>query len=327
MSNGWITATGEAEASTSNLADLDVRSGIKTEVGTHNSLEVTGSGPVRANASAEYTLGQEAPTQGSVMASVKNHSGGGIYGRNPTGKDTVDVGGIRTSIDVAVSMGMLVRNPDGSFSDVPEAPNLKDPTEAAQQGKPTADGGEPDTAAEVTFGEAAEEALTGLIAGQQPGNLIKALDSTLNSGGEVDRGVLEKMASAASVEPEEMEQQIATVHSGVHEAATNILADHGVGDDDAFEAFINSTPGAAEKLAQAGRDLFMNSDTSGLTDLADAYVAKMDRFEGDYVKEMLTDAGYAFEGDASTGIRVNVRGTMVPWEVAVKQKIITFSRG
>lgn len=53
----------------------------------------------------------------------------------------------------------------------------------------------------------------------------------------------------------------------------------------------------------------------------------MDRYEGGRVKEMLTEAGYEFADKPGGGINVMINGQPISWEVVVKQKIITFSRG
>ncbi|WP_342070566.1 hypothetical protein [Yoonia algicola] len=319
----WITATGEAATSTSTLVNTSTAIAPQAVVGNRNNLEVSANGTVTANTPAEYTQGQDMPANGGVMATVQSHSGGGIYGRNPTGKDTVDIGGMRTHIDNAVRMGLLVRNGDGTFSDVPQAATLKDPTDKAVKA-PTKEA--PKAAPEsVSFGEAGDAAMQELMTGQNPGDLFKTVDSVLHMGA-LDKQTIERMASKAGVEPQEMETKVTTVWAGAQEAAADLLHEAGVGNEEAFEAFLASNPQAQKNMLEAARNFFVYHKTEGLKTMADVYMMQADKFDTDGIREMLTEAGYAFSDKAGGGLDVIVSGTKVSWEVAVKQGIITFSK-
>lgn len=127
----WTTASGEDASPKSNLADTCITATPNIVVGNRNNLEVSQDGTVIANTSAEHTMGQEVAAEDDVMATLQSHSGGGVYGRQPTAKDTVVVGGYRTHLVNAVHLGAVVLNGDGTYSNAPQKPELKDPTEAA----------------------------------------------------------------------------------------------------------------------------------------------------------------------------------------------------
>lgn len=318
----WTTAAGTTEASTSNLQNNDVAAKIDAVVGNRNNLEVSASGSVTANAAAEYTMGQEAPVQSGVMATVKSNSGGAIYGRNPTGQDTVDIGGTRTSIDVAVGMGLLVRNGDGSFSDIEKPVALKDPR-GASKGESKAETPKAETDG-LSFGDEADGVMQELLGSQNPGDLFKTMDSVLLRG-DVDKGTIERMASMAGVEPHEMHEKVATVWRGAYDNAMDIMSEAGVTNEDGFEAFLADNPRIAASMSEAARNYFAHHKTEGLQTMAGEFLAQADKYDTDNMRNLLTEAGWEYQEAPDGGLQVMVNGTPVSWEVAVKQQIITFS--
>ncbi|SHG75226.1 hypothetical protein SAMN05444003_0770 [Cognatiyoonia sediminum] len=112
---------------------------------------------------------------------------------------------------------------------------------------------------------------------------------------------------------------------GAYGSGMDIMADAGVDNEDALEAFLAENPQHAADMQQAARDFFVNHNSDGLKEMAQTYLPQMDRYEADRVKELLTDAGYSFSDRPEGGLFVNVNGTPVSWEVAVKQQIISFS--
>lgn len=318
--SGWVTASGETSGSGSNLADNSIANTPNAVVGNRNNLEVNG-GSVSANTSAEYTVGQEAPVISGVMATVKSHSGGSIYGRNPTGQDTVDIGGTRTSIDVAVGMGLLVRNGDGTFSDVAQPVALRDPRGPAKSDPKEAPKAEPTG---VSFGAEADGVMQEFLTGQSPGDLFKTVDSILHRG-DMDPATIERMATMAGVEPGEMQAKVATVWQGAYDNAMDIMADAGVGNEEGFEAFLADNPRLAASMTEAARNYFVHHKTEGLQTMAGEYLAQADKYDTVGMRELLDEAGWQYQDNPNGGLRVIVNGTPVSWEVAVKQRIIKFS--
>ena len=206
--------------------------------------------------------------------------------------------------------------------------SLKDPAAAAKAQSKTGEAREK-TEAEtsgVTFGEAGDATMKELMSTQNPGDLFKTVDSVLHRG-DLDKGTIERMASMAGVEPEEMTAQVASVWQGAYDAASDYMADAGIDDEKAFTAFISDNPKLQANMMEAARNFFVHHKTEGLQTMAQAYLPQMDRYEGDRVRSMLDAAGYGYETDSNGSIRVNINGASVAWDVAVKQKIITFSQG
>jgi hypothetical protein len=326
MSN-WITATGEVEASASTLANRDLPSSIKMERGNGGGWETNGHGPTTHNPSSEYQNRANDDESGGVMATVRSPQGSPIMSRSPNGKDIVMYQGMGIPLSVAANMGLVTRNPDGSFSDKEAPAALKDPAAEARAKAPAEEKtkGEADL---VTFGEEAQAALQELLATQQhqPGNMFRAVDSVLNAG-DLDTTAIERMASIEGVEPAEMRAKVETVWQGAYDTATDIMAEAGIENGEAFQAFITSDLRRKADMIEAARNFFVNGKPEGLQTMAEAYLPAMDRYEGSRVKAMLTEAGYQFADRPGGGVNVMVNGQPISWEVAVKQKIITFSRG
>lgn len=330
MSN-WITATGEVEASASTLANRDLPSTIKMERGNGGGWETNGHGPTTHNPSSECQNRANDDESGGVMATVRSPQGSPIMSRSPNGKDIVMYQGIGVPLSVAANMGLVTRNPDGSFSDKEAPAALKDPTAEAKAKAPADKASEKKAEGEdgtVTFGEKAQAVLQELLTTQQhhPGNMFRAVDSVLHTG-DLDATALERMASIEGVEPAEMRAKVETIWQGAYDTATDIMAEAGIEDGDAFQAFITSDLRRKSEFTEAARNFFVNGKPQGLQTMADAYLPAMDRYEGSRVKAMLTEAGYQFADRPGGGVNVMVNGQPVSWEVAVKQKIITFSRG
>ncbi|MCD1625806.1 hypothetical protein K7H22_07385 [Seohaeicola saemankumensis] len=318
----WITATGEIEGSASTLTSPD------------SPAPLGGSGPSDGgfrgrDTSAGFTARANDDESEGVMATVRSQAGSPIMTRNPNGNDLIKYQGATITLDVAAHLGLVNRNPDGSFSDKATTAALKDPTSGAKA--PADKANEKRAEAEddtVTFGEKAQATLQELLATQKhhPGNMFRAVDSVLHTG-DLDATAIERMASIEGVEPAEMRAKVETVWQGAYDTGTDILAEAGIEDEDAFQAFITSDLRRKSEFTEAARNLFVHGKPEGLRAMAEAYLPAMDRYEGARVKAMLTEAGWQFSEKAGGGINVIVHGTQVPWEVAVKQKIITFSRG
>lgn len=327
MSN-WITATGNIEASTSNLANRDLPSTIKAEVG-HGGYEIS-NGQLTQSSGHTHSFKPNDDETAGLLSTVRTEGGSVIVGRSPKGSDVIMYQGMGISLNVAATLGLVTRNHDGSFA---EKLTISDPTAQAKAQMATAKGTDTTTdtgtdkgAAKVTFGEAGDAAMADLMANQMPGNLFKTVDSILHTG-DMDKSTIERMASMAGVEPSEMAAKVATVWQGAYDAASDYMADAGIENGEAFQAFITSDAIRKSNMLEAARNYFVHHNTEGLQAMADAYLPHMDRYEGARVRELLTDAGWRFTDRPGGGINVIVNGQQVSFEVAVKQKIITFSRG
>jgi hypothetical protein len=324
MSNnsGWTTAIDTPADPTSNLMNTDAPREPQYVVG-NGGLEIIGNGEVTRNSPVSYTQGQDDTFDGTIMSTVKAAHGGQIIDRSPNGNDIVSIGGMTTSINAAVAAGLLVRNQDGTFSDKAAPVTLNDPTDkVAKQPEEEAPKAEPEG---VSFGEEGDTAMHELMSGQNPSDLFKTVDSILQYG-EMNQQTIERMASMAQIEPHEMEAKVATVWAGAAEAAADVLYEGGAGNEEAFEAFIAAKPQRQQEMIEAARNFFVHHKTEGLETMAEAYLTQMDRYAGDDAREMLADAGYAFADKPDGGLHVVIDGSKVSWEVAVKQKIITFSK-
>jgi hypothetical protein len=326
--SGWINASGEEENTTTNLHNPDLPTAAPSETRFAGGWVSGSTGEITPDVGGkEYTLRPNDDESKGLMSTARTQAGSMIMGRAPRGTDVIKIHGMPVDLNNAASLGYVTRNPDGSFSDNTAPATLKDPTAGAQAKAPAPAAAEPKGQPEgVTFGEAGDAAMADLMAGQNPGDLYKTVDSVLHYG-DVDKGTIGRMASRAGVEPEAMQAQVAAVWQGAYDAASDFMADAGIENGDAFQAFVTSNPQLRANMMEAARNYFVHHKSEGLQTMADAYIPQMDRYEGARVREMLTEAGYQFADKPGGGLFVMVNGTPVSWEVAVKQKIITFSRG
>ncbi|MGX0975208.1 hypothetical protein ACSSVY_000910 [Roseovarius sp. MBR-51] len=320
----WYTASGKAE-STSNLVPADMPRGPKVETSAH--MEITyrdGQSTIVDNSSREYQADQGVNASDGILASARTEGGGLIHNRSLTGKDRVTLpGGMATRVEVAVSLGYLQRNPDGSYSETPMA------AAKAAGGSGNGDDGNDDkgsTPAPFTIGDEGEKIMTDIVQSFQPGATIRAMDEIINRG-EVSAQHLATMASQAGLEPHQVAEMLNTAHVAFYDAATSHMEALGVTDEDAFEAFVKDHPQHYQALAKGARDLAMSNSTKGLDTVADAFLERADRYMADDVMDALETAGYGHKPDGRGGLLVVLNGgAEVPFQVAVRQKIITFSR-
>lgn len=320
---GWVTASGETEKTTSNLANNETNF-MPDAGGGRNYRTLDGSGLVQGDKPREVMLMPSDDESGGIMTTARTVSGSPIMNRAPNGQDLIKYQGMPIQLNNAAALGFVTRNADGTFSDNPTQKKLNDPS-AKVTDKAPAEKAETNETAGVSFGEAGDAAMQELITSQNHGDMFKMVDSVLNTGG-MDEATLGRMASMAGVEPDEMAEKVTTVWAGAQEAAAEFFYDAGVDNEQAFEAFLGSNPQMQANMSEAMRNYFVHHKTEGLQTMSDAYLPQMDRYETERVKDMLAEAGYGFEDDDKGGVRVLVSGTSVSWEVAVKQDIITFSR-
>lgn len=321
MSN-WITAEGNSPAPASNLLNADQSGKAQTVVG-NSGLEVVGS-KLTSHKGVEHTEGS-APThyQGSVLATAKTEGGGVIVARSVRATDQVTLpGGMATRAEVAAHMGYLVRNPDGTFSDVPPSPTLKNPADVVTSNTPQAEPSADDEDG-IEIGEEGAAAFKAITETVMPGDAIKAMDEILQRG-EVSDNTLARMASMASEEPEQMVEKINAAHQGFYEAASAHMATLGVTDGDAFMSFLGSNPQQMQQMAEAARAWMMNGDTRGMDDVASRFMEQADQHMSEEVREALAEAGLEYQQTADGRLMVIVDGVPVPWNVAVRQQIIRF---
>ncbi|SLN14160.1 hypothetical protein PSA7680_00297 [Pseudoruegeria aquimaris] len=326
----WINAAGTPESSISTLASSDQppNAHANAVAGNGGGWESSSSGGTTSNPSVSHQARANDDESGGLMATVRSPAGSPIMARSPGPKDIIMFRGVGIPLDVAASIPEVPihRNADGSFSDTTPQATLKDPTEGVRPATQETHEESEEQPEGVTFGEAGEAALSELMTTQQPGNLYRTLDSILQTG-DVDAMTMERMSSTAGVEPGQMFEQINAVWQGAHEAGAEVLAEAGIEDDEAFQAFVTSDLKRKADFKEAARNMFLHGKPEGLRSMAENYLPAMDRYEGARVKEMLTEAGWQYAEKPDGGLNVLVSGVPVSWEVAVKQRIITFSRG
>src|SRR6185437_12423919 len=111
-------------------------------VGDAQRLVIGGGAEItdRATGYASYNTSTDSATPANVMDTVKSPTGGPVVGRDIKPTDTIDVGGMRTSISAALAAGLIVQNADGTYR-APGAPAsvvspVTQPEQQEQQNEP-----------------------------------------------------------------------------------------------------------------------------------------------------------------------------------------------
>ncbi len=331
-STNWITAQGEVPDGDTNFVPEAQRGQGNAIVGG-SGLEVrtdpSGNSYIVENVSQEHHHGRGAEYSGSVIATARTVGGGAIVSRPVHHTDLVSLPGMgQTTVAAATSAGLLTLNADGSYADVTTPETLKNPTDSIPFNNPqeNPEDGPQDTTSAFTIGEAGEEAMTALVESVPQGDMIRVTDEILQLGA-VSENTLARIAGHAGIEPEAMAAQIEAVHSGFYETATAHLADHGVVNEDAFQAYLGDNPHQVQKLLETSRGLMTSpsaSATDGLTDIADAFVENGDIYMPEDVKAALEEVGFDYIIGDNHRILVMIDGMPVPWHVAVRQRLIKF---
>ncbi|UWP91404.1 hypothetical protein K3X13_10010 [Aliiroseovarius crassostreae] len=315
----WITATGETQTNTqSNLLPEDAQRGPIIETSMHAEVIFReGEGFYVEHVGQEYQADQGVNTNDGILASARTEGGGLIHGRNVIASDQVILpGGMPTSAGVAADLGFLVRNPDGTFSEG---------TSSAEHGSDNSNDATNNEASEFHIGDEGEVAMDTIVEKVEPGAAIAALNEVL-ANGQVSDGTLQRMAASAGMEPHQIAEMVNTAHAGFHEAATDHMANLGVTDEEAFDAFLNENPHAFGKLAEGARALVMGQGTEGLDTVASQFMEQADRYMTEDVIVALDTAGFEHRPDGKGGLIVITNdGMQVPFQVAVRQKIVRFS--
>ncbi|TMV08531.1 hypothetical protein FGK63_05230 [Ruegeria sediminis] len=326
----WITVEGAPQQNSSNLANTETKIEPRIEQSAHMEVRSHGDGTASFidQSGREYVSKPDSEYRGSVLATATTEGGGIIVGRSVRATDQVMLPeGIPASVAVAAMLGYLQRNPDGSFSDTDKARSgaTMDTAREAEAKRAEAEA-EAAKEAEFHIGNDGEAAMTAITQSVQPGDAIKAMDEVLQRG-EVSENTLARMASQAGIEPEQMREQINAAHQGFYDAAAARLEAAGIADEDAFAAFVQDNPQVYQKLLEGARALVMSNSTTEIDAVKDAFLEQADRYMTDEVKDALEEAGYGWKPKPGGGLLVVLAGGQeVPFNVAVKQRIITFSQ-
>lgn len=296
-----------------------------TEVSVHSGQLVT-----KANASSEFNAATDFEVTGDIMSTVRNATGSPVTGRELRPSDTIQVHGQRMTLAMAQHLEFVTTDAWGKFSATDSG------TAGATKGDPEGgkialqSGGTAEEAAASDFRgtPAAEEALTSIASAVSTDTQIAALDSFLRNGGEVETRIIERMASQASLEPHQMQDLIATAHSGMEQAVMNRLAPMGVYDQDAFASFIQGSADTQGQMINSVRDLMMYNSTKGLEELATKFVEQADVVDPANVELALEEAGIPFKrGQSGVVLDLTKQGLgQMSFRQAVRQGIIKLSR-
>lgn len=145
------------------------------------------------------------------------------------------------------------------------------------------------------------------LAATMPGHLqVAALEASLRGDGAIDQHIVERMASHAGVEPDQMGQQLATIQAGMETAIYNHLAPLGVYDREAFATFVHSSEKTHRQMLDSTRDLMMSNSTAGFEALAKEFAMSADIADPEGVQDALEEAGIAYQKLPGGGVLLDL---------------------
>jgi ribulose 1,5-bisphosphate carboxylase large subunit-like protein len=162
-----------------------------------------------------------------------------------------------------------------------------------------------------------------------PDTQLAALYSILRNDGNLDQKVLERMASQAGVEPEDMATTVAFAQEGMQHAIMKHLSPFGVYDQDTFTDFLHSSPQTHQKMVESVRDLVMHNSTKGFEGLAEEFTLAADMVDPEGVAGALEDAGIPFTQQRGGGVVLDLTAQgmgQMAFRQAVQLGIIKLSR-
>jgi len=265
------------------------------------------------------------------MTTAKSPTGSPVVGREVRPSDTIQTHGQRMTVAMAIQLGFLFQDIGGSFAPTATGQAGAAPVEAQRGVLELASGGTAEETLESGFraSDLTETAFAAIVHNVQTDTQLAALDSILWNDGQLDRRVLERTASQAGVEPEDMADIVGTAQGGMEQAMMNHLASFGVYDQDTFTAFLHSSPQTHQKMVESARDLVLHNSTKGFETLAEEFTLAADMIDPASVEWALEDAGIPFMRQRGGGVILDLtsRGMgQMAFRQAVQQFILKLSR-
>jgi hypothetical protein len=234
--------------------------------------------------------------------------------------------GDETSVEVAMSMGLLVRNAAGHI--VPAAPGPQ-PTEAERQAQQQREQQPKQQETEaVTSLDPDSEAVMSRAFTEAPGETIGAAVSAIENNGEVSPAVVEQLAARLNMERGEAAQKTEQVKAAYATEATTYTA-KALSTSEAIvkEALAAVQHDSATKSAfrQAAQTHFMSGRPDGYARLAQDWIANLDQTDPSRILNSNPVEGRSVRYDHNSR-QVIVKlpdGRELPWGVAVRNGLIS----
>lgn len=306
------------------------RGGVEVNFNGQGGMEVKRDGGNTFEAATGFVQ------EGDMMSTVCGPTGSPVISRSIRPTDTIEIGGMRTTVAVAERMGLVQRQLvdhgaygiSSTFVATPEGNASMAPNAQPKGGIPLADGGTAEEAAASDFraDDNTEAMLADLNSKVDASTMFAALNSVLRDG-EVDARVISRMSQQTGIDPAILLDQVTTVQGGMYDAVTNKLATLGVHDEDVFSDFINSSGEYQQRLTDAVRSLMTSNSTKGFEDLAADYTASLYRLDPEAVTNALDASGVTYTKGHGGSLLLALPGVgQLTYEQAVKGGFVKVSR-
>ena len=227
--------------------------------------------------------------------------------------------GMEMTIRSALEAGFVSQNPDGSYSEGPEAGG------GGTQGDDDDDDDDkephPDLVAEFLPDEEAEAIMTELVQNTSVGDQIEIIGQLTSGEGVVDQHLLDKAAGDARLEPDALTSKMETVRASMLVQASAVVAKHGV---DPEAVWLWSNEHHLPELQKATRRHAIHGTPAVYNAIAEAYILALPEHD----PELILNSDFGGQGsarrDPDTGkiVITDSNGAQYDWAAAVRSGIV-----
>lgn len=273
----------------------------------------------------------------SVVSTGRNRtSGRPMAAAELTPDSVVNVGGMETSVKVAVAMGLIRPAPGGGYEDVAQPPTqtpreAQQPSQAVpenvgagidQQKQASVDMS--DSGAAESLGNEQAEAFLGQVANAVPPEQINAAMDEVLREGQLSEQSIGRLAAALGVSPEEAMAQAENLGQAYDGMIHRAVASVGIADEELQQDFMRWLAQTHPREAdQALKALWRTNSTKAFRDLGKQFMRDLDVYDLDLVLEIARNSGIRAFEDHHGRVVLDVPGMgEVRWNVAMGQGLI-----
>lgn len=270
----------------------------------------------------ETQLSGETPnaTSGQRITQARTTSGFPRSGADITENDVVKVNGSEGRIKDMIRVGLITKNPDGSFTITAKNGSRSAPFQDAPQQQPqeVVDGG----AEEALGDDAVEASITEIAETAQPGDIMACITSYTNDGDFSD-AALARVASQMNLTPEEARDRADTIRGAFEAQARAVVDQSGFDSEEVFEWARQHHP---KMLKDAMLRHVTQRSTKGYKDLSAKYLENLDKANPKAFDNAVARGVTSYRRLKDGTIILKTPHGEVDWKTAVRKGWVKVSR-
>jgi len=252
-----------------------------------------------------------------VLSTVQSSSLRPVTHANLQPSDTIEVDGVRFTLEIAEQIGIVTRDQNGRYVEaaLPRS-GAQAPAQARQEAIEAPVVGE-------AFSPSAEAGLAALVQATTPDTQIAVFDEFVRTG-DVSEANIGRLASEAGIEPREAARWVQGILGEFEAQSAKALAKMGVMDTDHFGAWLAQN-GRQSEASKALYQHITNRTTAGYAPLAEQYVLTMDQHSPDLIMSAsFSDGVRVVRGNDGRPV-LQIEGATYSWASAVRAGLVRVS--